>query len=306
MKLPIDAVDSSLKVLGINVLEERGDELIALCPGHKERTGHIDKKPSWSINTETGVHYCFSCHYKGNLYTLYLDIRGRDTANDFWSGMSEYGVPIPEGYQVSRDFQTTPTMTLNKKEAVAMGVPESQLALYVDPPDWALEARRITKAGADFYGIRWSEDHAAWVIPLRDPNTENLIGYQLKGQLEKIVLNKPAGISKKHTLFGIVEVKDRDSVVVVESPLDAVLLHDIGYAAVAICGSHLSEQQLDLLRGFDYVQIVLDNDDAGRIESERLRRLMPGFKYRVVPYKTDKKDFGEMEYDDIEESLAGF
>ncbi len=43
---------------------KRGRQYMALCPFHKERT------PSFSVNNEEGVYYCFGCHAKGNAITF--------------------------------------------------------------------------------------------------------------------------------------------------------------------------------------------------------------------------------------------
>ncbi|URA09836.1 DNA primase [Thermospira aquatica] len=42
----------------------KGRQYMALCPFHKERT------PSFSVNNEEGVYYCFGCHAKGNAITF--------------------------------------------------------------------------------------------------------------------------------------------------------------------------------------------------------------------------------------------
>ena len=42
----------------------RGQEIMILCPFHKERT------PSCSINVDNGSYYCFGCHAKGTIYEL--------------------------------------------------------------------------------------------------------------------------------------------------------------------------------------------------------------------------------------------
>ena len=36
-----------------------GSELVAKCPAHE------DRKPSWSINANSGQHHCFSCGWGG-------------------------------------------------------------------------------------------------------------------------------------------------------------------------------------------------------------------------------------------------
>jgi hypothetical protein len=57
---------------------------------HHIRTGRADNSPSWWINTETGMHICFSCGYKGNLLQLvcdinefYTDVWGKGYAYDY-------------------------------------------------------------------------------------------------------------------------------------------------------------------------------------------------------------------------------
>ncbi|NPV37996.1 DNA primase [Brevinematales bacterium NS] len=59
------------KVSLVDVMEREGIKLVrrgrqytALCPFHKEKT------PSFSVNNEEGLYYCFGCHAKGNAITF--------------------------------------------------------------------------------------------------------------------------------------------------------------------------------------------------------------------------------------------
>ena len=47
-----------------------GDNIVALCPLHDERS------PSFSFNVRNGLWRCFGCHKKGNLYTFLRDVAG--------------------------------------------------------------------------------------------------------------------------------------------------------------------------------------------------------------------------------------
>jgi DNA primase len=301
--LPPTLVRDTLGTLGISIEEEKGDEFWALCPRHRMRTGRADRKPSWSINAETGLHSCFSCHYKGNLYTLVVDLKGRPTANDFWKNLDAHGLPIPEGYRATWDFER-PTET-GVYTVTAKTMRESELAVFTDPPDWALRERRIDQESCAVYGVRWDSDSDAWILPFRDPRDGNLIGWQSKYQNERKFVNYPPGLSKKGTFFGYQEAlaASQESVVVVESPLDAVLLFRVGHNAVAVCGSRVSDEQMGLLQEFDSVVFALDNDDAGRTEHDRITRTAKGLYYRIVEYLGDEKDFGEMSDDDIRRVL---
>ena len=71
-------VEKVLLSLDIPLVSQRGEEVQGLCPMHKARTGKEDHNPSWWINSVTGAHICFSCGYKGNVYTLVADIKGID------------------------------------------------------------------------------------------------------------------------------------------------------------------------------------------------------------------------------------
>ena len=45
-------------------LTPRGDSFIAKCPFHNEKT------PSFSINDQKGLFYCFGCGVGGNVFTF--------------------------------------------------------------------------------------------------------------------------------------------------------------------------------------------------------------------------------------------
>ena len=47
-----------------------GDELMALCPFHDE------KNPSFSLNVDSGVFYCFGCQHSGNVFHLVEHLTG--------------------------------------------------------------------------------------------------------------------------------------------------------------------------------------------------------------------------------------
>jgi len=59
--------------LGVRQVKRRGQQLYAKCPNPLCR----GKKIAWSINENTGQHYCFKCRNKGNLYTLVKDLTGK-------------------------------------------------------------------------------------------------------------------------------------------------------------------------------------------------------------------------------------
>jgi len=278
----------------IEIAEEKGGELWALCPD----PDHSDHNPSWSITTETGQHYCFSCHFGGGLLTLVAVVLGESAAKGLRT--DDKAPPVqPMNQRLDPSFQP-----IRRLPGERPTISQAELVLFEDPPQWALDERRLDRGAVDYFNIRWSAKEEAWVLPLRWDDG-GLMCYQVKGQTRKFVRNRPRGTPMSHTLFGLLESTSMDSVVLLESPLDAALLHRLGYQAVALCGSRMSDPQRNLLQRYDQVVLALDNDKAGRAETERILRSMPGFECRAFDYgDSTATDVGEMEDEELDRRLS--
>jgi hypothetical protein len=301
-----------LDALGIEH-DERGVESHALCPMHHVRTGRADNSPSWWINVETGMHICFSCGYKGNVFQLICDVN--EFYKSVWGTATEYDytaarvwlsqvseVPIEKLLEM---VQSLP----NRIEAIPKPIPmsESRLAVFVAPPAEELAKRNITAEAAEQYGILWDDKKSNWILPLRHADDLKLMGWQEKGTLHRTFFNRPTGLQKSKTLFGI-EKQVEDVVVVVESPLDCARLASIGVTgAVAICGSSLSEEQVKLLRRSDKIIAAFDNDAAGYKANEELRKMARKYGLNLFFFsypRSGAKDPGELSDEEILWGLA--
>lgn len=304
-------VPAVLAGLGIDH-SERGAEALALCPMHERRTGKADGNPSWSINLDTGQHICFSCGYKGNLIQLVCDVNefytntwgeidGRDyPAGQAWiSNVSE--IPLEKLLEM---VKALPSYSEPIPKPLEMS--EARLAVFVDPPQDALDSRNITLESAQDYGVLWDSKKSTWILPIREPHFNRLMGWQEKGTLTRTFFNRPAGLQRSKTLFGI-ENQNEETLIVVESPLDCLVLHSMGITgAVALCGSSISEEQIKLIRASDKIIAAFDNDAAGRKASKEL--LAFGRKYGLNLFffnygSSGKKDPGEMTYEEIQWGL---
>lgn len=304
--LPEGVVESALDSLSIE-FSRQGDELVALCPGHEKVVGKQDHNPSWSINERTGIHFCFSCGYKGNLFTLLRDRGSERQATEMWAEYELHGrVGLRDEGRIEPPLSGHAGPLAASVVRTAKDLPETKILMHDEPPQWALTSRRITADGAREYKVRWNTAKEAWVLPLRWPDTLKLMGYQEKSETTRYFRNRPKDMKKSETLFGIDAVQDDTQVVVVESPLDAVLLADLGYPAVAICGGRVSDTQIRLLYElFDRSVFWLDNDAAGRRETERLAKLLPsrGVPHVLLTPSTDWKDPGDTPYRYIDKVL---
>lgn len=288
--MTVEEMQETLTRLGVEFYNVRGYEIQAECPAHEERTGHKDHNPSFYINADTGVFICFSCGWKGTLYTLINYRLGSSDAKEWLQ--SNQGL----SNRLSRALREKP------KIEEQTYVTESMLGAFTSPPDFALRSRGLTLEAAQAYGLMWDSRKENWIIPIRDPQTGKLLGWQEKGYATRYFRNYPTGVKKARALFGFERYSSGD-MVVVESPLDVIRLASLELSTgVAVYGAMVSKEQFNIIRGADRIIFALDNDDAGRESSLTLIKLCDTYEKDAWFFnydKTDMKDVGAMSKDEI-------
>lgn len=289
---------------------ERGDNAQALCPMHERITGKIDHNPSWYVHLETGQHICFSCGYKGGILQLVCDIK--DFYVQLWDKV-EYDYAAARSW-IAGAAEVTVEELKEKLAKLpeyvpppprAIGMSEARLAIYVEPSEEALQSRNITAEAASHYGVLWNKNTKTWILPLREPDTNKLMGWQEKGTVDRTFNNRPMGLQKSKTLFGV-DVQREEGAIIVESPLDCLRIHSAGFTgAVATCGAVISEAQAKLFRRSEKLVAAFDNpnlDPAGLKACEQLRTFARKYGLNLFFFNygdTTKKDPGEMTDEEI-------
>lgn len=260
-----------LENAGVENLKEHAKEISGLCPQHMARLGKPDTHSSWSINKFSYLHHCFSCGYSGTLTGLLIDQLGYAPDNleedlakhSFLNNMAKAVPPKP--------VDTTPSAP------VPVINDWSLKNMMRDVPQRLVDFRMLQRKAVDEYGIRWDPERKSWVLPIRSC-TGDLLGAQFRQKGNE--LNLPEGMEKSLTLFGICQMKQYDTVALVESPLDAVRMFGCGIPAVSSFGAWVSWDQCTLLaRNFTHVIMALDNDKVGR---EAASKVTPMLKRRGV------------------------
>lgn len=291
----------ALAALGIDpvrIVDQNGaQEVLARCPMHKALTGREDRNPSFWVNADSGVFICFSCHYTGTFVQLVCDARHVDRLQAVrWIAA--------QGIYRTRSNDDIPAKTSGPKDTPP--ITEAALALFVPPAATALEERRLSAEACADYGVLWDPGRHYWILPIREPLTGTLLGWQEKGR--RHFINYPSGISKSRTLFGYQQLRG-DTAILLESPLDCVRLASVGIAGgVASYGAYVSDAQMRLLRRrVERVVLALDNDTAGRAGRDRVyARWRPrGIRMKFLDYSgTGAKDVGDMEDREITAAVA--
>lgn len=252
--VPGDVV-AALEKLGIDVLRVTdAGEAVARCPAHLERVGREDRHPSFSVNIHTGLFGCWSCEFKGGFTSLVAYMRKTDRSKAAAWVRSQGTIRA-----VNRLLAKT-----KDEEPEQQQITEADLALYVAPPPAALRERKLTAEACQHYGVLWDDRNDWWILPIRDADG-TLLGWQEKG--DRYFRNYPPTVKKSKCLFGLHTVPERsERVVVVESPLDAVLVHAVtGEHVVSSYGAHVSDTQMQLLADRTSTAVFfLDNDMGGR------------------------------------------
>ena len=274
---------SVLRDLGIEVKRQSGDEINARCPVHHKVKGRESGGYTWYMNAESGLWLCYTCGARGNLPMLLAEMTDDPAA--LW--------------KVQNIVITSGLRRLEPDEAVYDDHDDIDWKTYsqfAPLPERILDLRNLDEDIARRYGVRWDKKQKAVIVPILSPLGE-LRGWQAKKS--GWVRNLPEGVNKGTTLFGI-ERAHAPTVILVESPLDVVRFHSVydglDFSCVASFGANISKEQGRLLSKFQYVCLALDNDEAGRMETNRIAR-KELIKTRLKFWKylpKDPKDIGEM------------
>ena len=115
-------------------------------------------------------------------------------------------------------------------------------------------------------------------------------------------------IDKSSVVFGLWELCNgrfsngvatvEDLIWITESEIDALSLISYGEFAVAIMGSHISEEQCKDLERSPFRRYVIDtdNDEAGRKGASQIKRLLipKGFRFTNLRWDTELKDINDL------------
>lgn len=249
--VPAD-VSAALDELGIEH-KIAGDEALGLCPS----PDHNDSRPSWSCNLSSGLSHCFSCGWGGSFTRLVAAVRGvRADEADLW--VRTHRITHWDDASVSDDEPAPPP---------AQVVSEADLWECGEPPADELAGRGVSAEAARKLEILWNPRQSCWVFPLRDPDTDRLIGWQEKKG--KHVRNRPIGLDRHRSVFGLRHLKStgRDGDAIIgEAPLNAARFLTAGCPrAVATCGIEFTDDQIAVIREWSTgIMFAQDNDDAGR------------------------------------------
>jgi len=234
---------------------------------------HPDRNPSMRIDQVTGIFNCFSCGFKGNLFTHF-------------------------GQKVNRMEQKR--QLLKKKidevrsESVGLQMPD-KASPYIG--NWRnIKAETYREFEAFIHSDK--EFVGRICFPIRD-RSGRIVSFQSRttGDQQPKYLNTPPGA--KMPLFPVVEpIQGR--IILVEGIFDVMNLHDKGLTNAVCCFGvkNVTEEKLQVLSisGVEGVDIFLDNDEAGQGQAAKIRELCEavGLDTRNIAFGDKSMDAGAL------------
>lgn len=323
--------DIKLELYGAGLLKEMnntGSDLMVTCPFHK---GGKENKPSCGVllkekqvngkSYEAGTVHCYTCGYTADLPQFAADVLGlgNPLAGYKWLvGKYNYSTAEREPLELNLyrgQAQKASYMDEELVDKYHKALLESEAACEY------LHKRKLANWVLEAYKIGFDPEDATILFPVRGLDGR-VVFYKGRSITGKRFYNAK-DIDKSSVVFGLWELCNgsfsrgvptaKDHIWITESEIDALSLISYGELAVAIMGSHISEEQCKDLERSPFRRFVLatDNDEAGRKGAIQIKKLLipKGFRFTNLQWHTGLKDINDLvkEYgDDWTDYLTGY
>ena len=280
-------------------MTDSGDDIMVQCPYHKDGQ---ERRPSAGIRKSDGMFHCLACGETHSLPEVISYCFGHH--NDMLFGhkwLIKNFVSI-SSYDSRRD-ELELDLIRNPIERVAEKInkyiEEQELDRYRYVHPYMYE-RGLTDEIIEQFDIGYDKSTDSITFPVRDKNGDCM--FVARRQVKTKVFDIPKGINKP--LYGMYELSRvmPDKVYVCEGPFDCLRLWCNGKYAVAGFGCLFNNYQVKQLQDLPVRSIVLalDNDEAGRKATERLKKLVTNKLIYTVELPDGRKDVGECTDDEIQ------
>jgi DNA primase len=273
---------------GIDIEAEFGLDYIVYCPYHNNT-----RTPAGEVSKESGLFFCFGCQTTKTLLEFVMHVSGRT----YFEALryikskekeSDIAAVVNKALYAKPDFVQYDEVLIKRLNVQAL---ESPRAIRY------FEGRKITKESISKFGLGYSEKQDSVTIPIHSPDGMT-IGFVARTIEGKDFKNTP-GLPKSKILFNLHRIKSYETVYVVESSFDAIRLDQVGFPSVATLGANVSVSQIELLkRYFNNIVLIADNDEAGKIMSEKLVDKL-GSQITIINIDKKYKDIGDMDDESI-------
>lgn len=269
-------------MIAIDLLSEKGikfsvkgQDAIISCLNPE----HDDSNPSLRVDKVTGIMHCFSCGFKGNLFTYY---------------------GAPESPLEVRIHRIKEKIAKSRAQTVGIQLPEDRI-------EWKGGSyRNISEETLKIWqAFTWNvpKFEGRIIFPIRDitGKTVALLGRKISGMTDKYYIY-PQGVEMPFCPAKVKPINNR--VILVEGIFDALNLWDHGLKNTVCCfgTQQMNWVKLSLLKlqGVQGLDIMFDGDEAGVKAANEIKGLAEGMELSVqVVSLKDGQDPGNFNSDTI-------
>lgn len=244
-----------LQEIGVEEVSETDTVFMCYCPFHRNTD-----TPSFAVNKENGTYICFSpsCDVKGKLVSLVMQVSRLNIFQAKRLIEKNEGAKIPLEQQINDIFEKKNEMTSFPADKIN----EMSDAFWNSPAHEYMKGRGFTDKTMSYFQVGYSQSKGLVAVPVHDweGNPVGVIGRTIEGKR----FQNSKKIPTHKTLFNIHRAKKTgEKVIIVESSMDAMRLHQIGFPnVVATCGGFFTNSHAQLIsRYFNQAIIMTDNDD---------------------------------------------
>lgn len=240
---------------------------------------HDDSNPSLRVDRVTGIMHCFSCGFKGNLFTYY---------------------GAPESPLEVRIHRIKEKIAKSRAQTVGIQLPEDRIEWKGGP------FRNISEKTLKIWqAFTWNvpKFEGRIIFPIRDitGKTVALLGRKISGMTDKYYIY-PQGVEMPFCPAKVKPINNR--VILVEGIFDALNLWDNGLKNTVCCfgTQQMNWVKLSLLKlqGVQGLDIMFDGDEGGNQAAESIKGLAEKMELSVQIVKLrDGQDPGNFNPDEI-------
>lgn len=138
-------------------LKRNGPRWVAPCPFHQET------KPSFSVNEDQGLFYCFGCHASGDIFDFYSRINGLDFKETLEQLAAEAGISIERGAGgVRRQGEERERRSSRQQMLRMYELAAGHFAATLNGPDGAecreyMKKRGLSQDIVQHFGLGWAK-----------------------------------------------------------------------------------------------------------------------------------------------------
>ena len=301
----IDELKSQLALQGVLLFaksKDSAEDYMVCCPYHKDGQ---ERNPSMGIRKSDGMAHCLACGVVRSLPEMICDCFN-ETDKSFghkWLAQNFLSIGVEERGTIVLDCSRTNNADVS--DVVLSTVTEKELDSYRYVHPYMYE-RGLTDDIIEEFDIGYDKATDSITFPVKDVNGKCL--FVARRQIKTKRFDIPKGIDKP--LYGLYEVDNisfagsddlLDEIYVCEGLFDCLRLWCNYRYAVAGFGCLFSAYQIRQLESLPtrHLILALDNDEAGRSATERLKKRIRNKLISVVELPVGRKDIGECSDDEI-------